>query len=327
MNTNPRVSIIVPVYNVEQHIERCARSLFEQTFKELQFIFVNDCTPDNSIIILKKVYEEYPGRIGQVTIINHEINKGVAVARNTGLDRANGEYFLQIDSDDWVEKTMIEELYQKAKENDSDIVWSDYYVDFPDKSCNSILRKQNVPEEATLCIIKILSGSLHAGLWNKLIKRNLCISNNIHFPDEVNMCEDLVFVILYLLQTEKITYIQKAFYHYVQNSDSITIARTRQSFESEFKVVKILEKSIPEAIYGKYLMMYKARIKRNMFISGIFKNDEYLNYFPESTRYIFKDINKMDKTAIWFSLKKRFLIARVVLFFGRLYSKLKLSVR
>jgi len=327
MNATPVVSIIIPIYNVEQNIERCARSLFEQTFKKIEFVFVNDCSPDNSIQILKKVIDEYPERKDQVTIFNHENNKGVAASRNTGLDKARGEYFLQVDSDDWVETSMVEELYVKAKENDSDIVWSDFYVDFPNKSDNSIYRKQNVPEKATLCIIEILSGFLHAGLWNKLIKRSICIENNIRFPEEVNMCEDLVFIIFYLLHTEQITYLQKAFYHYVQNPDSITIARTRQSFESEFKVVKLLEENIPQEIYGKYLMMHKARIKRNMFISGVFRNDEYLSCFPESTQYIFKDLNRIDKAAIWFSLKKNFLIARIVLYFGQIYSKIKLSVR
>ena len=327
MNATPVVSIIIPVYNVEQNIERCARSLFEQTFKKIEFVFVNDCSPDNSIQILKKVIDGYPERKDQVTILNHENNKGVATARNTGLDKARGEYFLQVDSDDWVETSMVEELYVKAKENASDIVWSDFYVDFPNKSDNSIYRKQNVPGKATLCIIEILSGFLHAGLWNKLIKRSICIENNIRFPEEVNMCEDLVFIIFYLLHTEQITYLQKAFYHYVQNPDSITIARTRQSFESEFNVVKLLEENIPQEIYGKYLMMYKARIKRNMFISGLFTNDEYINCFPESTSYVYIGLNGIEKTAIWLSLQNFFSFARIVLFFRPAYLKIKQFIR
>jgi len=327
MHTCPSVSIIVPVYNVEQNIERCARSLFEQTFKKVEFIFVNDCSPDNSIQILKKVIDWYPERKDQVTILNHEINKGVAAARNTGLDKAKGEYFMQVDSDDWVDTSMIEELFLKAKENDSDIVWSDFYVDFPNKPEDSIYSKQNVPGKASLCIIEILSGFLHSGLWNKILKRSICIENDIRFPEEVNMCEDLVFIIFYLLHTGQITYLPKAFYHYVQNPDSITIVRTRQSFKSEFKVVELLEEKLSQEIYGNYLMMLKARIKRNMFISGLFRNDEYLSCFPESTQYIYKDLNRVDKAAIWFSLKKNFLVARIILYFGQVYSKIKLSVR
>jgi glycosyltransferase involved in cell wall biosynthesis len=327
MNATPVVSIIIPIYNVEQNIERCARSLFEQTFKKMEFVFVNDCSPDNSIHILEKVIDEYPERKDQVTILHHEINKGVAAARNTGLDNAIGEYFLQVDSDDWLETTMVEELYSKAKANDSDIVWSDFYVDFPDDSAITINRKQNVPEKATLCIIEILSGFLHAGLWNKLLKRSLCITNNIRFPEGVNLCEDLVFIILYLLKAERITYIQKAFYHYVQNPDSITIARTRLSFENEFKAVKIIEENLLKDIYRNYIMMYQARIKRAMFFSGLFSNDEYENCFPDSSPYIFIGLNVLEKTAIWFSLKKNFLIARIVLFLRPVYPKIKKVIR
>lgn len=327
MNASPGVSIIVPVYKVEQYIELCARSLFEQTFKDLEFVFVNDCSPDRSIQILQKVIDEYPDRKNQVTIINHETNRGVAVARNTGLESVRGEYVMQVDSDDWAEPSMVEELYATAKVNDSDIVWTDFFVDFPNDSNATIYRKQNVPEKATECIIEILSGSLHAGLWNKLMKRDIYLFNNVRFPEGVNMCEDIVFSILFLLKAGTITYLPKSFYHYVQNPDSITIARTRKSFESEIKVAKILEESLQGEIYGKYLMMYKARIKRNIFFSGILSNDEYLNCFPESIPYIFKGLNGLDKTAIWFSLKKNFLFARIILFFGPMYSKIKLSVR
>jgi len=322
MNSTPKVSIIITVYKAEQYIERCARSLFEQTFKELEFVFVNDFTPDTSIQILKKVIDEYSDRKNQVTILNHDYNKGVAAARNTGLDRVRGEYILQVDSDDWVEKSMVEESYVIAEANDSDIVWTDFYVDFPYEPKKSIYRKQNVPGKVDLCINEILSGFLHAGLWNKFMKRSICLLHNIRFPEGVNMCEDTVFVILFLLNSEHITYLQKAFYHYVQNPDALTITRTRQSFESEIKAANILEKTFNTEIFDKYLFIYKSRVKRNIYFSGVFTNDEFLNCFPESTPYIYRGLNRIDKTAIWFALQKKFQLARVVLFFGPAYSKM-----
>jgi glycosyltransferase involved in cell wall biosynthesis len=327
MNVNPVVSIIVPIYKVEQYIERCARSLFEQTFKDIEIIFVNDSSPDNSIKILQNVIDEYPERSKQISIINHEANKGVAAARNTGLDIVSGEYILQVDSDDWIEGSMVEELYKAAKASDSDLVWTDFFVDFPNDTKNPIYRKQNVPTKVNDCVIGILSGSLHAGLWNKLMKRDNYLLNNLRFPEGINMSEDIVFSILFLLKTTKIIYLPKAFYHYMQNPDSITIARTRQSYDSEIKVAKILEGFLQKEIYGEYLMMYKARIKRNIFFSGIFSNDEFLNCFPESSSYIFIGLNVIDKTAIWLSLKKNYLLARIVLLFEPMYSKIKLSLR
>ncbi len=116
------VSIIVPIYNVEKYIERCAVSLFEQDFEDIEYIFVNDCTPDNSIQILEEVIEKYPNRKSNVKIIHYKANKGLGSARKTGLEQATGEYVLHIDSDDWVELDMVLCLYNKAIETDADIV-------------------------------------------------------------------------------------------------------------------------------------------------------------------------------------------------------------
>jgi len=199
MIIKPNISIIVPVYNVEKTIERCARSLFEQSFNDIEYIFVNDCTTDSSIQILKKVLNDFPKRKNQITILDHQLNRGVAAARNTGLDKARGDYVIQIDSDDWVEKTMIEELYNTAVKNNSDFVWSDFYVGFYNDKNKLVYRKQDVPQNPASCIKEILTGSFHAGLWNKLMKRDICVANNIRFPEGINICEDIVFVISYLL--------------------------------------------------------------------------------------------------------------------------------
>lgn len=113
----PKISIIIPVYGVEKCIERCARSLFEQTLKEgIEYIFIDDCTPDKSIEIVKRVLEEYPERKEQVKIVRHEHNRGVAAARNTALDAATGEFVFFVDADDWIENATIETLVSKQLE-------------------------------------------------------------------------------------------------------------------------------------------------------------------------------------------------------------------
>ena len=100
----PKVSVVIPVYGVEKYIERCARSLFEQTMQEgIEYIFVDDCSPDRSIEILEKVLKEYPHREPQVKIIQHSKNQGIFYTRNTGVENATGEYIIHCDSDDWVE--------------------------------------------------------------------------------------------------------------------------------------------------------------------------------------------------------------------------------
>ena len=112
---NIKVSVCIPVYGVEKYIEKCARSLFEQTMQDgIEFIFVNDCTKDRSIEILEQVLAEYPHRKEQTRIIHHEKNRGLVAARNTGLAYASGEYIIHCDSDDWVELDMYEKMYKKA---------------------------------------------------------------------------------------------------------------------------------------------------------------------------------------------------------------------
>lgn len=110
----PKVSVIIPVYGVEKYIERCARSLFEQTLVDMEFIFVNDSTKDNSIDILLKVINEYPQRKNQIKILHHEVNKGLPAARQTGIKVAKGDYIAHCDSDDWVTSNAYQEMYETA---------------------------------------------------------------------------------------------------------------------------------------------------------------------------------------------------------------------
>ena len=122
------VSVLVPVYNVSKFIERCLHTLFSQTYDNIQYIFVNDCTPDQSIEIIQKVLNKYPQRKEHVKIINHDKNRGLAAARNTGIENAGGEYVLHIDSDDYIELDMVELMFGKAKEEDADIVVCDFNI-------------------------------------------------------------------------------------------------------------------------------------------------------------------------------------------------------
>ena len=125
-----KVSVIIPIYKVEAFIERCATTLMEQTLHEVEYIFVDDATPDRSIQILEEVVARYSERKEQVRIVHHEENKGLPAARNTGLTLATGEYIFHCDSDDYVELTMLEELYHTAKNQEADIVWCDWYLTF-----------------------------------------------------------------------------------------------------------------------------------------------------------------------------------------------------
>ena len=130
---NYDVSIIVPVYNVEKFIEKCTITLMEQDYKNIEYIFVNDCTPDNSMQVLSDTLAKYPNRKDDIKIINNAQNSGSSITRKNGFDIANGEYILFIDSDDWVELDMVSSMLKKAKETDADIVCCDYFLNFKNK--------------------------------------------------------------------------------------------------------------------------------------------------------------------------------------------------
>ena len=118
----PLVSIVIPVYNVELYIEQCAKSLFEQTYQNLEFLFIDDASKDNSIQIVQNLIKDYPNRQSQLKIITHSINQGVGTTKKDGILSANGEFILEIDSDDYIETNTVELLIEKAIIEQADIV-------------------------------------------------------------------------------------------------------------------------------------------------------------------------------------------------------------
>lgn len=122
--------MIVPVYNVAPYIEKCARSLLEQTLENMEIIFVDDKTPDNSIEIINSLLDNYPSRKSQTKIIHKRKNEGLAAARKDGILAATGEYIIHCDSDDWADTTLYRTLYEKAKETGADIVICDEVYEY-----------------------------------------------------------------------------------------------------------------------------------------------------------------------------------------------------
>ena len=128
----PKVSIIIPVYKAEQYIDRCVRALFGQNLRDLEYIFVDDCSPDRSIDVMEQVLREYPDRQQQVKIIRHRRNMGVGQSRQDGIDEATGEYIIHCDPDDWVEPEMYYLMYDAACRTNADIVVCDYFENTSD---------------------------------------------------------------------------------------------------------------------------------------------------------------------------------------------------
>lgn len=216
-----RLSVIVPVYKAEAYIGRCARSLFGQTLTEgVEFIFVDDGTPDRSMAVLAETLQQYPDRISQVKIINLEKNGGSAHARHVALEQAEGVYIGACDSDDWAEPDMFRTLLEQAEAHDSDMVWCDFFR--TDAAGVDTHVRQDVTPEKYRLIGALLSGNgtcFMGSLCNRIYKKCLHTPDFIYPP--CDMTEDQLMVLQLTLNSHRIDYLPKALYHYCQNEASI----------------------------------------------------------------------------------------------------------
>lgn len=304
----PAISIIIPVYNVRNFIERCVRSLLEQTLDDVEYIFVNDCTPDDSIDILKNVLKSYPLREKQVRIISHHVNKGLPSARNTGMAVATGEYIYHCDSDDFLDYTGLEKLYNAAKTKNADYVWCDWFLSFHENERYMRQSSYDLPES----LLKgLLAGTLKYNVWNKLVKRSLYINNNIQFPDGHAMGEDMTMIRLAACAVN-IAYTPIAFYHYVRiNSASYTQTISNKHLSDIcWNVDNTLGFLCRQ---GKKLQKEFAYFKLNVklpFIIGDSSKqyDLWTKLYPEANPHIMSNKNISLRTRIlqWMAWKRQF---------------------
>lgn len=246
-----KVSVIVPVYNVEKYIRKCLDSLINQTLKELEFIFVNDGSPDNSTEIIK----EYQHRDKRIKLLNKD-NGGQASARNLGLEKAKGEYVAFLDSDDYVKETMYETLYNRAKKDDFDIVICNNYLVYP----NSIV--ENNPD-ITNKKEKIISPKEYITLspspCNKIIRHKYLIEQKFKFPEGI-IYEDLASIPLLGLDSPKVLYINECLHYYVQSDSSTMRSKEyKPKYENIFKAIDYLYTNMIDKGYNEeleYLITY-----------------------------------------------------------------------
>ncbi len=219
------ISFIVPVYRVADYVEVCAISLLSQTYPDIEYIFVDDCSPDNSVEILMQVIDRFPQRKRHVKVIRMPRNSGSATARNAGLDSAMGKYVMFADSDDWVEATYVEDMVAKIDANQSDIVYCDYFETYKDKKRYIC---QNHGTDASNCISAMLTGCMHGSTWNKIYRRSFLIDSHQRFVDGADLFEDVGWNIRLFALASRISYLNKAYYHYVQYNEG-SIIKSMQS--------------------------------------------------------------------------------------------------
>ncbi len=275
-----KVSVCIPVYGVEKYVERCARSLFEQTMKEgIEFVFVNDCTPDRSMEVLEQVLKEYPERKGQVKIIHHEVNQGVGSARQHGVSACSGEYIIHCDPDDWVDLDLYEKMCRKAEETDADMVYAPMVFAYEDGKKKLVAMTENSTVE--MLFRRYFGTPAFNSLSNKIFKREWACAEWLEVPSSVCLVEDLLRVGQMLQRCRKIASVTDSRYYYFQNASSSVHTVKQKSYEDVKTVYSILQ----EKLSGEN-KKHAVRVLYGVYARALL----YYGYFKEQQEYYKQEI-------------------------------------
>ena len=299
----PKISIIIPVYNASLTIVRCARSVFSQTMTEgVEFLFVNDGTPDNSINLLESIISEFPQIKDQIHIISNSHNLGVSDTRKKGISEARGEYIAWVDSDDWIEPEMIEEMWNATQNGTVDIVVQNVYVD---SYKSNVLRNSREWKLFSAKSPKIALMNYHTdkhvpwGLPFQMSRRLMILeaSKRVH---NVNITEDAIMLIYLFTMANSCAWLEKALYHYVSAEKSGSLTHRNFKTKDEWKRQR---KNIDEV--SNYLIAIDKRAfrKTTNYIKLHWKS-LFLPVFNNSWSYwityneCYRDCISFDKTGI-----------------------------
>ena len=306
-----KLSIIVPVYGVEKYIDKCLNSLVKQSLKEIEVIVVNDGTKDNSQKIIDKYVKKYPDKIKSYI----KENGGQGSARNYGLKKASGEYIGYVDSNDFVEKDMYKKLYNKAKENNYDIVVCGNYnvsEDYQNKNIDAFINNYNTDLE------NIFFGKM--AVWNKIYKRDILIKNKLEFKEKV-WYEDLAFTLKAIMNSNTFAFIDEPLYDYLIREGSTmnnsNVQRNLEILDAFNDILSYIQHNKKEEYFSKIeflaidhiyisaiVRVLKAeaddKVKRetiNKLIDYMnkkfpnYKNNKYINTLSKNRKIIYKLIN------------------------------------
>ena len=323
MRNNELISIVIPVYNVENFLERCITSVLNQTFENIEIILVNDGSTDNSLRICQQ-YEKIDSRI---LVINQE-NQGLSAARNSGINQARGKYICFIDSDDWIHDKYLEILYNDIEKNnaqisiiDKQIVYEgqeNYKYDIPDKSEFEVYNKYEAIET-------MLQGNWIAS-WDKMYDRSLF--QNIRFPVGRNN-EDYAILIYLFEKCEKVVYRKIKLYYYFQRKGSITKSKlNNRSFDEIIngeEIYRYTEKNYPQfAKYAEYNWIASLLKLSCQTVSS----KQYSDKFEEIFHVLYKNRKTFKSNECLLKQQKMFLVfvcggKRVYKTYLKVYNKYK----
>lgn len=287
MNKIPLISIVVPIYNMERLLKRALDSVLAQTFVDWECLLIDDGSIDGS----PQICDEYAKKDSRFRVF-HKKNGGVSSARQCGIDNALGIYSIHIDPDDWIDCDMLESLFHAAETNNADMVICDFMIETKYGSFHNAQKPDSLNHFEIMK--QLLSWNLHGSCCNKLIKHSYYAKNNISFPKEMIMWEDL-FVCCRILQDDiKVTYLPKPFYHYdrVSNNASVVSSTSRKKVESKKFLIAFFESD-----YGNVIDFYQAKKDIKLSMMRLFlkkseeiQKDEIINTYAEINHRLLEDL-------------------------------------
>lgn len=335
----PKISIIIPIYNVEKYIHRCLDSVLNQTLKNIEIILVDDKSPDNC----PKICDEYALKDQRIIVIHKEKNEGLGLARNSGLNIAKGDFVAFIDSDDFIDHNMYEELYKYAIMNKCDTVFcslnffeNNHVVPFKEITKEMLFEGSEIKQFLLDMVGPIPSFrsdvKYMVSVCKAIYSRELIYKQKLHFLSErISASEDMIFHIDYLSKAQKVGFIPKYYYYYFKNTSSISHTYTKDKIqrlknfliEISLKLSFLyIEKEYKIRVYRKYLhylrIIFLIHINMNpRFFSSLreIKNECSDNFYqsfikeypykqlPIKHKIFFIAVKYKLKTILWVILK------------------------
>lgn len=283
-----QVSVIIPVFKAEKYIEKCAHSLFSQSLEDIEFIFVDDASPDSSMKVLADVIELYPNRRNNIKVISHSRNMGVSAARNTGLEVAQGQYIAYCDSDDFVDCNMYKDMYCKAMEEAADAVLCDFYMYYAPDNVQYVETIQVQTNKES--VLRSYLGYGWTLISTLMIKREIYDTYQITSSDNIGYCEDFYLNFRLLYASDRITKVTKPLYYYnVANQESTMHNLSPKSSNDEqfvyFEIIRLLKEDGVLGLYEKEISWRVLKNKQDLVLD-IRQHNTFMEIFPTSHKYI-----------------------------------------
>ena len=274
-NNEPLVSVIMPVYNAENFLDKSVSSVINQTYKNLEILLIDDCSTDNSYNILK----EYANKDNRIKLFHNEQNKHVSATRNVGIKNATGKYLYFIDSDDFIDNDYIEHLVKTAEKENADIVVNTNIYDFHknQKTLSFFSREFN---RRIFDDKKVLAIKIFPSVWNRLFKRELQTKYNILFPTDIKIGEDASFNILFFSKSNNIAFISPNSFYYYNKNNKNSIATTvnyNLYFNNTLLIIININKYLKENNLLNKVANFNFIDFKTMLFSNLFNNKIYIN--------------------------------------------------